>query len=147
RFSVINAVGSLIARTTRCGVYVNAGREHAVASTKAFTTQVTVLALIAGWFAQNREADPKSPLALQRRQELANALHRLPTYVGMSLHDRENVQKIAQKIKDTEHIFVLGRGFGEPIAQEGALKIKEITYIHAEGYSGGALKHWPVCLD
>lgn len=147
RFSVINAVGSLIARTTRCGVYVNAGREHAVASTKAFVTQVTVLALIAGWFAQNRDSGDKArPNSLQRRQELANALHRLPTYVGMTLHGRDNIAAIAQKIKDAKHIFVLGRGFGEPIAQEGALKIKEITYIHAEGYSGGALKHGPFAL-
>uniref|UniRef100_A0A0H5QI91 Glutamine--fructose-6-phosphate aminotransferase [isomerizing] n=1 Tax=Spongospora subterranea TaxID=70186 RepID=A0A0H5QI91_9EUKA len=145
RFSVINSVGSLIARTTRCGVYVNAGREHAVASTKAFVTQVTVLALIAGWFAQNRETSDR-PQADARRRELANAIHRLPTYVGMTLHGRDNIQAIAQKIKAAEHIFVLGRGFAEPIAQEGALKIKEITYIHAEGYSGGALKHGPFAL-
>jgi glucosamine--fructose-6-phosphate aminotransferase (isomerizing) len=143
RFSVINAVGSLIARTTKCGVYVNAGREHAVASTKAFITQVTVLALISAWFAQYREPEGKPS---QRRLELANALHRLPTYVGMSLQGRENIKQIAAKIKDKEHMFVLGRGFAESIAQEGALKIKEITYLHAEGYSGGALKHGPFAL-
>jgi glucosamine--fructose-6-phosphate aminotransferase (isomerizing) len=135
RFSVINSVGSLIARSTRCGVYVNAGREHAVASTKAFVTQVTVLALIAGWFSQYRAEENKRMNADQRRLELANALHKLPTYIGMTLQNRDNIADIASKIKNAEHMFILGRGFAEPIAQEGALKIKEITYIHAEGES------------
>uniref|UniRef100_A0A6A7G1D0 Glutamine--fructose-6-phosphate aminotransferase [isomerizing] n=1 Tax=Hirondellea gigas TaxID=1518452 RepID=A0A6A7G1D0_9CRUS len=139
-FSVINAIGSLIARTTNCGVYVHAGREHAVASTKAFITQVTCLALIASWFAQNRGS------TTARRAELISALHHLPTYTGMTLQCRDQCKEIAESLVDTEHIFVLGKGFGEPIAFEGALKIKEITYIHAEGYSGGALKHGPFAL-
>lgn len=161
RFSVVNCVGSLIANTTNCGVYVHAGREQAVASTKAFITQVVCLSLISGWFAQNRagvnwqtkEGSPIEPatsaqmIENQRRQELVESLHRLPTYVGMTLQTaRPLAQKIALQLKDTEHLFVLGKGFGEPIAYEGALKIKEITYIHAEGYSGGALKHGPFAL-
>ena len=102
RFSVINAVGSLIARSTRCGVYVNAGREHAVASTKAFVTQVTVLALIAGWFSQYRAEEMKRPNADQRRLELASALHKLPTYIGMTLQGKDKIGAIAEKIKSRE---------------------------------------------
>jgi len=143
RFSVVNKVGSLIARTTNCGVYLYAGHEHAVASTKAFTTQVTALALIAGWFAQMR--DPTGRFS-QTRQELLNSVHRLPIYVGMALQAAPRCKEVAQKLKNTEHLFVLGKGYGEPIAREGALKIKEITYIHAEGYGGGALKHGPFAL-
>eukprot|EP00624_Nannochloropsis_granulata_P000322 evm.model.NODE_11275_length_10920_cov_26.960257.2 len=101
--SVVNTVGSLIARTTKLGVYLNAGRESSVASTKAFTTQVTVLTLITAWFRQ--------------------------------------CAALAMRLKDKEHIFLLGKGYAEPIALEGALKLKEMAYIHAEGYSGGALKH------
>lgn len=142
--SVVNAVGSLIARTTGCGVYVNAGREHAVASTKAFTTQVTVLALIAGWYAQKRDVKGTH---YQRRHELNEAIHRLPIYTGMTLRSvRDQCKQIAESIKTAEHLFVLGKGYCEPIAREGALKIKEITYAHAEGYGGGALKHGPFAL-
>lgn len=139
-FSVVNAVGSLIARSTKCGVYLNAGREHAVASTKAFTTQVTVLALIANWFAQLHEVEE------QKRRRLIEALRRLPESIRTSLQTREQCQRIALKIKDAEHCFLLGKGLSEPIAREGSLKIKEITYIHAEGYPGGALKHGPFAL-
>jgi len=143
RLSVVNQVGSLIARTTNCGVYLNAGREQAVASTKAFTTQVTALALAAAWFSQNTEGCPAQP-----RIELIKALHHLPVYSGVALQSRNQCADIAQKIlaSNSSSLFVLGKGFGEPIAREGALKIKEITYIHAEGYNGGALKHGPFAL-
>jgi len=140
RFSVVNAVGSLIARSTNCGVYLNAGREHAVASTKAFTSQVTVLSLIALWFAQHRNVDET------KRRQLIDALHRLPTNIGMALRCRDQCRAVAQKLAKAPHCFILGKGFSEPIAYEGALKIKEITYMHAEGYSGGALKHGPFAL-
>ncbi|KAE9331025.1 Glutamine--fructose-6-phosphate aminotransferase isomerizing [Phytophthora rubi] len=140
-FSVVNSVGSLIARTTKCGVYLNAGRENAVASTKAFVTQVTVMGLIASWFAQNRPEGNRSKMA-----ELIQSMHRLPIAIGMALRSREQCAKIADKLVSAEHLFVLGRGYGEPIAYEGALKIKEITYLHAEGYPGGALKHGPFAL-
>lgn len=159
-FSVVNQVGSLIARSTNCGVYLNAGREHAVASTKAFTTQVTAMALIAGWFAQNRlpasvmtGSGPSKALTnashhanTQRRQELIEAIHRLPIYTGMTLLTRPQVERLAEKLKAKEHMFILGKGYAESIAKEGALKIKEITYVHAEGFSGGALKHGPFAL-
>ena len=141
KFSVVNAVGSLIARTTQCGVYLNAGRENAVASTKAFVTQVTVMGLIAGWFAQNREGVNK-----EKRDELIQAMHRLPITMGMALRSRDLCFTVAEHLKKSEHLFVLGKGYAEPIAYEGALKIKEITYLHAEGYSGGALKHGPFAL-
>eukprot|EP01132_Coremiostelium_polycephalum_P007881 gene7881-9700_t len=140
RFSVVNAVGSLIARGSICGVYLNAGREHAVASTKAFTSQVTVLSLIANWFAQQRGIEEG------KRRHLIESLHRLPTNLGMALRCRDKCKEIAQKLYRKNSMFVLGKGLGEPIAYEGALKIKEITYIHAEGYSGGALKHGPFAL-
>lgn len=173
-FSIVNQVGSLIARSTNCGVYLNAGREHAVASTKAFTTQVTAMALVAGWFAQNRQMAlaglpvPKSGTAAaggavggpvgsqrsqvvvhnQRRAELIESIFRLPLYTGMALLTRPQVERVAQRLVDErqEHMFILGKGFGESIAKEGALKIKEITYVHAEGFSGGALKHGPFAL-
>eukprot|EP00744_Colponema_vietnamica_P001287 GILI01002149.1.p1 GENE.GILI01002149.1~~GILI01002149.1.p1 ORF type:complete len:703 (-),score=268.20 GILI01002149.1:429-2537(-) len=140
KFSIVNVVGSLIARSTSCGVYLNAGRENAVASTKAFVTQVTVLALIANWFSQIHSVQQ------QRREELIDCLHRLPTYTGICLQTRNVCREIAEKLKDKQHCFVLGKGSAEPIAREGALKIKEITYLHAEGYSGGALKHGPFAL-
>jgi len=143
RFSIINQVGSLIARTTNCGVYLQAGREHAVASTKAFTTQVAAMALVAGWFAQNRNDNPSQR---QQTKELLQAVHRLPIFAGMTLRSRAKCKEIAATLKDKDHMFILGKGLAEPIAMEGALKIKEITYIHAEGYSGGALKHGPFAL-
>ncbi|KAL0481483.1 glutamine-fructose-6-phosphate transaminase [Acrasis kona] len=143
RFSIVNKVGSLIARSTMCGVYVNAGREHAVASTKAFSCQVTVLCLVALWFAQVRDAHGMT----QQRQTLVSALHRLPTHIGMiSNKIRDQCKVIAKKLVPHNSMFVLGKGLGESIAQEGSLKIKEITYLHAEGYSSGALKHGPFAL-
>jgi len=140
RISVVNAVGSLIARSTNCGVYLNAGREHAVASTKAFTSQVTVMSLIALWFAQNRNIEET------KRRQLIDSLHRLPTNMGMVLRVQDKCRDVAMKMYKANHCFILGKGFSEPIAYEGALKIKEITYMHAEGYSGGALKHGPFAL-
>lgn len=142
--SIVNVVGSLIARTTGMGVYLNAGRENAVASTKAFTSQVTVLALVALWFRQQKEE--KGQEKLQLTKELLDSLQRLPISFGMALRLRDKCRKVALELKDKNSLFVLGKGYGEPIAYEGALKIKEMTYIHAEGYSGGALKHGPFAL-
>jgi len=142
-FSVVNAIGSAIARQTDACVYCHAGRENAVASTKAFTSQVTVLSLIAAWFSQLQNRDGNK----YRGKQLIDSLHRLHTYVGAAIHNtKQKCMDIASYIEDASHIFVLGKGFGECIAYEGALKIKEITYIHAEGYSGGALKHGPFAL-
>jgi glutamine---fructose-6-phosphate transaminase (isomerizing) len=139
-FSVVNAVGSLIARSTKCGVYLNAGREHAVASTKAFSTQVVALELIAAWFSMYRDTER------ERRRHVLDELRRLPTLVKTALSTRDACKRIAETLVDAEHCFVLGKGPCEAIAREGALKIKEITYLHAEGYPGGALKHGPFAL-
>jgi glutamine---fructose-6-phosphate transaminase (isomerizing) len=147
RFSIVNAVGSLIARTTKCGVYLYAGRENAVASTKAFTSQVVALSLVSAWFAQNRRSVTGSVMRnSQNLEDLMDSLHRLPTYVGMTLRNRPACAQLANEIKDADHMFVLGKGYGYPVAMEGALKVKEITYVHAEGYAGGALKHGPFAL-
>jgi glutamine---fructose-6-phosphate transaminase (isomerizing) len=143
--SVVNAVGSLIARTTKMGVYCNAGRENAVASTKAFTTQVTVMALIALWFRQVRDKLEGNKTSLEAVR-LKEALMRLPITFGMALKTRDQCKQIAEQLNGKEHLFVLGKGYGEPVALEGALKIKEMCYLHAEGYSGGALKHGPFAL-
>lgn len=143
--SVVNTVGSLIARTTKLGVYLNAGRESSVASTKAFTTQVTVLTLITAWFRQVREEAGEEALP-GRVTELLEALQRMPIGFGMARRTREQCAELAVRLKDKEHVFLLGKGYGEPIALEGALKLKEMAYIHAEGYSGGALKHGPFAL-
>jgi glutamine---fructose-6-phosphate transaminase (isomerizing) len=139
-FSVVNAVGSLIARTTQCGVYLNAGRERAVASTKAFVTQVTALEMIAVWFAEQRNTEAAG------RRQVIEELHRLPTNLDLSLKLHATCKAIASTLTEAKHMFVLGKGYGEAIAREGALKIKEITYLHAEGYPGGALKHGPFAL-
>lgn len=144
--SVVNAVGSLIARTTKLGVYCNAGRENAVASTKAFTTQVTVLTLIAIWFKECRDRLTGAGQSVEV-ERVKDALMRLPITMGIAMKTcRKQCKEIAERLKDKEHCFVLGKGYAEPVAQEGALKIKEMCYLHAEGYSGGALKHGPFAL-
>jgi len=146
--SVVNAVGSLIARTTGCGIYLNAGRENAVASTKAFTSQVTVLCLVALWFSKMHHRD--AARAKGRRRVMVESIQRLPMSVGMTcnVQIRQQCKIVAEKLfkNKIEHIFVLGKGSCMPIAMEGALKIKEISYVHAEGYPGGALKHGPFAL-
>ena len=152
-FSLVNVVGSLIARSTGCGLYINAGREVAVASTKAFTSQVCCLALIALWFSQQRQssgrdAATRNAMRLQHQQDLINELRRLPTDVGLALSVHKQCKEIAQRLVNNgcKSMFILGKGTAEPVAKEGALKIKEITYVHAEGYGGGALKHGPFAL-
>jgi len=147
--SIVNNVGSLIARSADCGVYINAGRENAVASTKAFTSQCTVLSLMAIYFSKLSHRH-KVDNAVSARKEAILALHKLPTSFGMTLskETHNTCKRIAHRLfeQNVEHIFVLGKGAAMPIAYEGALKIKEISYVHAEGYSGGALKHGPFAL-
>jgi len=143
--SCVNAVGSHIARMTKMGVYLNAGRENAVASTKAFTTQVTVLALVALWFKQQKNK-LNGVTSNTEIKVLEDALMRLPISFGMALKCRDQCRDIAKRILTKEHCFVLGKGYAEPVAYEGALKLKECGYIHAEGFSGGALKHGPFAL-
>ena len=144
--SVVNSVGSLIARTTKLGVYCNAGRENAVASTKAFTTQVTVLALIALWFRELKDRVNGVTEYSVEAQLMKESLMRLPICMGMALRNREQCREIATRLNGKDHCFLLGKGYGEPVAYEGALKLKEMCYLHAEGYSGGALKHGPFAL-
>lgn len=139
-FSVVNKVNSLIARETGCGVYLNAGYELGVASTKAFTTQVMVLHLVALWFAARRGS------ASERRRELSVTLKALPFQVGSLMQESDAMRSLAESLKETDHMFLLGKGSACAIAKEAALKIKEISYIHAEGYAGGALKHGPFAL-
>ena len=131
--SVINSVGSLIARMTKLGVYCNAGRENAVASTKAFTTQVTVLSLIALWFRELKDRVSGTTVASAEGNNLRESLMRLPICFGMALKTRDQCKRIAERLNGKEHCFVLGKGYGEPVAMEGALKIKEMCYLHAEG--------------
>lgn len=145
-FSVINNVSSLIARMTGVGVYLNAGRENGVAATKTFVSSVIVMSLLAYWFREVRE-EREGLKPHPMKAELYEALQRVPIHVGMvSSMAHQRAREIAEIMKDKEHCFVLGKGLAEPIAREGALKIKEISYVHAEAYSGGALKHGPFAL-
>lgn len=141
-FSAVNAVGSQIATLTNCGVYINAGREFGVASTKAFTSQVVVLVLVAIWFAQAKQTREVSVLA----GDLSQRLHCMSIYTKFALQTSKQCERIAAKIQERKSLFVLGKGFGEAIAKEAALKIKEISYVHAEGFSAGELKHGPFAL-
>lgn len=138
--SVVNVVGSLIARRADCGVYINAGREVAVASTKSFTSQVVILALIAIWVAQNKKI--KLDLCL----EFIDSIKHLPYDIEQVLSYWNECKQIVNVIKDKHNCFILGREECSSIATEASLKIKEITYLHAEGYPGGALKHGPFAL-
>mmetsp|Transcript_8901 Transcript_8901/g.19985 ORF Transcript_8901/g.19985 Transcript_8901/m.19985 type:complete len:717 (-) Transcript_8901:106-2256(-) len=142
--SIVNGVGSTIANMTKCGVYNNAGEEFAAPSTKSFTTQVVCLALVAMWFRQTKAKE--MGLKLSNADTLAESLQRLPITFGMLMKTQSACKKVAKKLLNKEHCFVLGKGFGEPIAMEGALKLKEVGYLHAEGYSGGALKHGPFAM-
>jgi len=140
-FGVCNVVGSSIPRMTHAGVYTHAGPEIGVASTKAFTSQVTVLTLMALYVAQQRDV-----LSKQKMQELLTELEKLPDLVETTLKCEDNVKKIACIIKDANNCIFLGRGSAFPVALEGALKLKEISYIHAEGYPAAEMKHGPIAL-
>ncbi|GAW79953.1 glutamine--fructose-6-phosphate aminotransferase [isomerizing] [Plasmodium gonderi] len=145
KLSVINSVGSTIANMTGRGVYLNAGREVGVASTKCFTSEVSVLALIAIWFFQNKKETYNS--SSSKISSLINSLHRLPLYAGTTVKSCEQKCKyLANKFENTKSILIIGNGLSYPIALEGALKIKELTYIHCEGFTGTSLKHGPYAL-
>ena len=139
---VVNVIDSFIARESDCGVYLNAGREVAVASTKSFTNQCIVLTLIAIWFSQNKNT------CLEKRKRIIKDLHNLPFQMKeiLKIENLYKITHISRTIMDTNSMFILGKGKEEAVAREGALKIKEITYIHAEGYSSSALKHGPFGL-
>jgi glucosamine--fructose-6-phosphate aminotransferase (isomerizing) len=140
-FGICNVVGASIPRTTHAGVYTHAGPEIGVASTKAFTAQVTVLTLLAFYIAQQRGSITQSKLV-----EYLTELNEIPDLVELALKSNDHVKEIAAKIKDTNNCLFLGRGSSFPVALEGALKLKEISYIHAEGYPAAEMKHGPIAL-
>jgi glucosamine--fructose-6-phosphate aminotransferase (isomerizing) len=137
---VVNVVDSMIARETNCGVYLNAGREVGVASTKSFTNQCVVLSMIAIWFSQNRGT------CMERRRQMINDLRNLPFHIENIFNHIENLGNFTKSFINQTSCFILGKGKNEAIAKEGALKIKEIAYIHAEGFSSSSLKHGPFAL-
>jgi len=138
---ICNVVGSSIARATDAGSYTHAGPEIGVASTKAFTSQVTVLALLALTIAQKKGSMPKS-----RFIRIIHELDQIPEKVAKTLLVDPVVKKIAGLYKDHRNFLYLGRGYNFPVALEGALKLKEISYIHAEGYPAAEMKHGPIAL-
>jgi glucosamine--fructose-6-phosphate aminotransferase (isomerizing) len=140
-FGVVNAVGSSIARLSNAGAYTHAGPEIGVASTKAFTGQLAVLAMMA-----LKIAYAKGTINEERYLHLLNELHAIPEKVAQILKDTSNIKAIAEKYKDATDFLYLGRGYNFPVALEGALKLKEISYIHAEGYPAAEMKHGPIAL-
>ena len=140
-FGVVNAVGSSIARISHAGAYTHAGHEIGVASTKAFTGQLAVLMMMA-----LKIAIEKGTISDERYQQLLTELADVPEKVNSILKNAEELQRIALKYKDAKDFLFLGRGYNFPIALEGALKLKEISYIHAEGYPAAEMKHGPIAL-
>jgi glucosamine--fructose-6-phosphate aminotransferase (isomerizing) len=140
-FGICNVVGASIPRTTHAGVYTHAGPEIGVASTKAFTAQVTVLTLIAFYIAQQRGTITESKLIEQLTE-----LNEIPELVEQALKLNDHIKDIAWRFKDSTNCLFLGRGSSFPVALEGALKLKEISYIHAEGYPAAEMKHGPIAL-
>ena len=137
---IVNVVGSTIARETDGGTYIHAGPELAVASTKAYTNMITVLLLYALQFGRSRR------LSLATGQRLLNAFLEISEKMQKILSQNEEIKKIAEKYKNSQDFFFLGRGINYPVALEGSLKLKEISYIHSEAYPGGELKHGPLAL-
>ncbi|WP_374948527.1 glutamine--fructose-6-phosphate transaminase (isomerizing) [Mucilaginibacter sp.] len=140
-FGICNVVGASIPRLTHAGVYTHAGPEIGVASTKAFTGQVTVLTLIAFYIAQQRGTITQSKFI-----EYLTELDEVPELVERALQSNDQVKAIAERFKDSANCLFLGRGSSFPVALEGALKLKEISYIHAEGYPAAEMKHGPIAL-
>jgi len=138
---IVNVIGSTIARETDAGVYIHAGPEIGVASTKAFTSQVMALTLIALAFGRARQV-------LDRAEglELASEIMAIPEKVGKILNNSSRIAEIAKEFTYARNFLYLGRGVNFPVALEGALKLKEISYIHAEGYPAAEMKHGPIAL-
>src|SRR5213594_4990438 len=137
---IVNVVGSTIARESDGGIYLNAGPEIGVASTKAFTSQIVALALLGVYLGQQRG------LPLEARRELLCRLAQLPTLVSRVFALEPHVRRLAEEFVDARNALYLGRGVNFPVALEGALKLKEISYIHAEGYPAAEMKHGPIAL-
>ncbi len=137
---ICNVVGSTIPRESHAGVYIHAGPEIGVASTKAFTSQLTALALIALLIAR------KKNMSTVMGKEIINELRSIPDKVRTILKSNDRILEIAEQYKDKKNALYLGRGYNFPVALEGALKLKEISYIHAEGYPAAEMKHGPIAL-
>lgn len=140
---IVNVVDSLIAREVECGCYLHAGREVAVGSTKSFTSQALLLVMVAMWFSQIQE--PRVRKNIQRKHIIQD-IRNLSNDIKKILDCHEQIKEIAKYMVNFNSSFVLGKGKSEAIAHEGSLKIKEISYIHAEGYSTSSLKHGPFAL-
>ena len=140
-FGVVNVVGSSIARISHAGAYTHAGHEIGVASTKAFTGQLAVLMMMA-----LKIAHAKQTISEERYLQLMRDLNDVPEKIKEILADTSNIKRIAEKYKDAHDFLFLGRGYNFPVALEGALKLKEISYIHAEGYPAAEMKHGPIAL-
>lgn len=138
---VLNVVGSSIARVSHAGAYTHAGPEIGVASTKAFTAQLAVLTMIA-----LKIAHQKQTIDEERYRVLCKELMAIPDKVATVLEQNDNIKTLAGKYKDAQDFLYLGRGYNFPVALEGALKLKEISYIHAEGYPAAEMKHGPIAL-
>jgi glucosamine--fructose-6-phosphate aminotransferase (isomerizing) len=137
---IVNTVGSTIARETDAGIYLHVGPEIGVASTKAFTGQVTVLAMMAAFLGRRKHFSPAN------FQKFIEALDRIPGQIEKVLTHSNDIRKVAEKLADRENWLYLGRGYNYPVALEGALKIKEISYVHAEGMPAAEMKHGPIAL-
>lgn len=140
-YGICNVVGSTISRETHSGTYTHAGPEIGVASTKAFTTQITVLTMIALKLANIKGTISKTDYMMYLRE-----LDMIPTHVEDALKSNDKIKEIAEVFKDASNFLYLGRGYNFPVALEGALKLKEISYIHAEGYPAAEMKHGPIAL-
>jgi glucosamine--fructose-6-phosphate aminotransferase (isomerizing) len=140
-FGICNVVGASIPRASHAGIYTHAGPEIGVASTKAFTAQVTALTMIAFYIAQVRGAITQSKLI-----EYLTELNEIPALVERALSTNDHIKEISAIFKDSRNFLFLGRGSSFPVALEGALKLKEISYIHAEGYPAAEMKHGPIAL-
>jgi len=137
---ICNAVGSSIARLSNGGVYLHVGPEIGVASTKAFTAQVTVLSMVALLLGRMRR------ISHEQGVEIATAIQDLPNKIEEVLKQSDNIREIAKHFVDAKNFLYLGRHYNYPVAMEGALKLKEISYIHAEGYPAAEMKHGPIAL-
>lgn len=140
-YGIVNVVGSTIARETDAGVYIHAGPEIGVASTKAFTSQLAVLNLINLLVSRKRKT-----ISEEQGREIVAEMQRLPGKIQEILDNTEVIESIAEEFKDSRNFLYLGRGVNFPVALEGALKLKEISYIHAEGYPAAEMKHGPIAL-
>ena len=137
---IVNVVGSTIAREADGGIYIHAGPEIGVASTKAFTSQVIALLLFTLKLGRLRD------LSILRGREIIQAMHKLPSQLQEILHRSDEIEALAEEFKRASNFLYLGRGYNFPVALEGALKLKEISYIHAEGYPAAEMKHGPIAL-